>query len=580
MSILRFLVQQDYFGNSFNVTINGQERTKTLVGFVFTLAFLGVILFAILKFVTDFFETSQPIVLLRDITNQENPKVRLNKNSVDYFFLLEGPDGFIQPETLNRYFNMTVYYEEIQIIKSNFVSTAQYTGVLRCSEAPWFKEKKNGIETKMRSIIEKYGVCAHDANADHLLYNGSDPPYGHSELQFRVCILGSSCVTAAEVSKTVVNFGTLEHYFDASDLNSPLKIKANIKNKVKINSNERKEYRYFINDVKVMSDTGFFSTSFSQVGGFQLSQTKIDQRKLYKSDTSLLQILFYTSGRHVEYTRTYYKFLNLLSDIGGVVQIIAFLVTVVYARYNTYIQNNDLIRYSLLGKSKDSKTSVPTYNEAENGNSTPKSSSVPSDKMEATPRDDEIVDDEIAPYSPANPDLVRKSTKRTFTILMENSRKKKLFNVDDYDFNNQLYLRMVNNQVFEPEDEMLKKQAALYSLFQAQLGKLRDIYELLPSLNEMSIMRHALIPHEIKPLLHQAAIESRYVTDEEETEISYRDAIQELLTAAPTSSLQAMITEFMLARIKVFEKRFNGEVHNHLRELMKQVVKSSSPAKS
>ena len=584
MSVLKFLSQQDYFGSTFHVTINGRERTKTLVGFFMSLSFVGLILFASIKFMTDYFSSSRPKVLLRDITNDDYPKIRLNQNSLNYFFLLKAPMGYVDPSLVSSYFNMTVYYERLDLLSnSQFNISYAYAGVLKCTELPWFNEKKGAIDSKIRTLIEKFGICANDSTADYLLYNGADPPYGHVELQFTKCVLTSGCATPAEVSVLEVDFGTVEHYFSASDYDEPLRLIGNIKSKIKINTNERKEYRFFANEIKVFSDTGFFTTSFSLASGFQLSNPKTDQRKLYKSDLSYLQILFYTSGRHIEYTRTYYKFLNLLSDIGGVIQIIAFVVGILYSRYNTYIQNKDLITKSLLGITTEPD---PKKRESRRKNSKKLSFSVaktpkPQKGDESPSKSRELEMKRIvsikadSPFSPNSPGHDPRSRIRTFANMVESTKNRQLFTFDDLDFDSPLYLNLVGIRLLDPDNELMKKQAAFYSLCHLQLEKLRDIYEVLATQNEMSILRHFLLPPEVKPLLHYASLESRQASDsEQDNNISYRDAIKQLLTEEPSSPAQALLTEYMLARVKIFEKKFNGEVRNHMREIIKEIRRS------
>ena len=101
---------------------------------------------------------------------------------------------------------------------------------------------------------------------------------------------------------------------------------------------EKRYIRYFINEIKVITDTGVLFRSYTTDAGFELSNRFIEKRKLYPSDQVKVQIYFHSSNRHVEYTRLYYKLLDLFSDLGGLMQIIAFSISVGYSQYNSYVQ--------------------------------------------------------------------------------------------------------------------------------------------------------------------------------------------------------------------------------------------------
>lgn len=584
MSVLRFFAQQDYFGSTFQMTVGGSQRTKTLVGFLLSLLSAAAIIFASTKFMVDYFNTSRPSVLLKDITNEAYTEVTLNKDDLNYFFLIRGSTGFVKPEDASKYFNFTVYYEKLELPtttgSSQFIITSDYRTVRRCSELPWFREKKDAIDPAIKAIVEVYGMCADDHGASHLLYNGADPPYGHLELHFRKCILGTSCVASTELDSSEIYFGTFEHIFSAKEYSEPLYKLGSIKRKITVKQQERKEYRYFVNDVKVATDTGLFAPSFTEKKGYQLGDEKYDQRKFYPSDLAYVQILFYTSSRHIEYTRVYYKFLQLLADIGGIIQIIAFTITILYSEYNSYVQNKDLITYALLHKKQPTIIQISDIEHAKSGMTPANNDASPSiDERTPAAAKDIVgtIDNEKPPVSrePETPGFYPELRKRAFTTYIDKSKNRKLFNMDDYRFRDALMMHLINSRLFESQDETMKKKAAFYSLCQEQLAKLRDVYRMTTLLNEMTILRDILVPQEAKPLAHYAALEfSTKMVEESKVDISYREAIKRLLTDEPANPVQKLLTEFMLAKVKDFEVRFNGEARNHLRDIKKDIRRS------
>ena len=57
-------------------------------------------------------------------------------------------------------------------------------------------------------------------------------------------------------------------------------------------------------------------------------------------------------------------------------------------------------------------------------------------------------------------------------------------------------------------------------------------------------------------------------------QVSYKDAIKDLLTTAPDGSVHSLLNGLMLERVKSFEKKFNGEFNNILRDVSKDLYGS------
>lgn len=155
------------------------------------------------------------------------------------------------------------------------------------------------------------------------------------------------------------------------------------------------------------------------------------------------------------------------------------------------------------------------------------------------------------------------------------ARAKKLFNIDDYDFSDSLRLRLISKRMIESKDEMENKRAAFYELCEQQLDGLSDIYNLCASLNTLTNLKDIVMLREQKVLAHYAALEFIHHEQKDAPDISYRDAIKELLLAQPTNIVQRLLNEYMLEKLKAFENRFNGEVHNVLRDVQKKEAKAA-----
>lgn len=607
MSLLRFLVDYDFFGGAFELTVEGHSRTKTLLGFFLSLTFTSVILLATFKFSYQYFDVSRPRVLIKDIRNDTYPNITVNHDGIYYFLSVHGPGGYLAPQDIASFVNMRIRHEKIAANPNGTLKVeTEEIGMQPCTELAWFSQMAEHAKPNHKKIATSFGLCSSKGDEKFLLYEGTDPPYGHVEVLFQRCQL-AVCRTAEELAQLTFRFYTVEHYFDSTIRKNPLYLSSEVKTELKIRSGERTEYRYFVQDVKVATDTGVFSKVFDYKSGFQWSQPKEDKRKLYPSDSAYVQMNIYSSGRHIEYTRVYYKLLDLFSDIGGVIQIVSFVITVLYSRYNEYVQRRNLIRFGILGKARhpaDIKPQTPnkvvpavhkesSSNRPENdiremhisGDIPPNKAVTKTEK----PTNLELIEVPQGPrhsiqeekgWGTPEVDFVaggrdgKVSSKEGFGELAK-ARSKKLFNIDDYDFSDSLRLGLISKRVIESKDEMENKRAAFYELCEQQLDSLSDIYNLCSNLNTLTNLKDIVMLREQKVLAHYAALEFIHNEQQDSVDISYRDAIKELLLAQPTNTVQRLLNEYMLEKLKAFENRFNGEVHNVLRDVQKKEAKAA-----
>lgn len=66
--------------------------------------------------------------------------------------------------------------------------------------------------------------------------------------------------------------------------------------------------------------------------------------------TSYIEFNIFSSNKQDIYTRKYAKIINVLSDVGGIAEVIAFLSIFVYAWYNSIKMEQKLLNYGVLNK--------------------------------------------------------------------------------------------------------------------------------------------------------------------------------------------------------------------------------------
>jgi len=589
MSLLRFLVNNDYFGGAFEMTIDGNSRTKTVVGFFFSMLFFVIILFSTVIFTSSYVDTSQPRVLIKDVTNDTYTELRINHDPVYYFITAKDQNGYLKLNQLDAYVNINVQYELIFVASlGQLGSTPDSTGVEPCKGLGWFHEIKGQLGQGYSQLGEEYGICASDQSKDYKLYNGTSTPYGHVEVQLQKCLLGAACKTAAELENIEFTIYMIESYFDQSNYNKPLSLGASAKASFRLFQGQRVEYRFFIQDVKVSTDTGILLKLFNYHTGYQVPHPKLDRRKFYPTDQSYLLLNFFTSGRHVEYTRVYYKLLDLFSDIGGMMQIVAFVIVLLYSNYNDYVQKKNLVKHGILGRAMKSTTkSSQVMNkpstahkinkESENSEENSNRNSNREDEKEGENKENRDVADKSpshaqSPTSGLNSGSPQagQNYKLGFGDYMT-IRTKKLFNVDDHDFEDPIKMNLISKKYLTSSDELTNKRAAFYSLCKQRLDSLTDIYEMSDNLNSLCNIKDMLMTPEHKVLAHYASLEFINAANDSPDDMTYREAIKEVLAMRPANSTQRLLNEYMIDKIKIFENKFNGEVHNNLKEVSREI---------
>src|SRR3990167_4440190 len=556
MFVLRFLVDNDQFGGSFQMTVDGHDRTKTVFGFLFTLLFYGLMGVGMFTFGMNYIDTSAPQTVQKEIQNSTVPTVKMNDESgIFYMYLAKGPNGYISQPDVKFYLNFTLRYDQLSL---NPNGTINRIGVFipsqPCNTTSWFSRMMAHISPRMQSVFQQYGMCADESYKNVTFYGALAPPYTAFTAGFGLCKLASGCKSEAELAQLSLSAYSIEAHYDEKNVKSPLYLEEKLQVNFKYQAGYFLQERSIITDVQVATDTGIFSRSFEYQTGFQHIPPRFERRKLYANDPFFAEFTVYTSGMHREYNRTYYKLLSLLSDLGGLIQIVAFVITLFYADYNRYVQTVSLIRYGVLGKRKvtenDSNAKSTTSNHNKIG-----AASVSTTKLEMV--DPQKNATTTNPRAPTN-DFIGSRSKHHKPTFMEysQSRTNKLFNPDDYQMDNPLTLTLIKKRVLSSKDELTNKQAELYSLATKRLKHLSDAYTTCDAFNNYNNLKDLLMDKEHRVLAHYAALQIIHEETNNPVTMGYKEAIRSVLTQQPAHKGQELINRFIIEKIKRFECKF------------------------
>jgi len=173
-----------------------------------------------------------------------------------------------------------------------------------------------------------------------------------------------------EIGKTYFTFNYVEgavipeNYTDpfAYTMKSTIKTYGSIENTKLVN--------IFFREVVVNSDIGFLleeidtknSVSFDLVmtdfvdrGEGKAKLEKRPDGTFESTAQSYMEFTLYSSNNQVAFSRKYTKIIDVFASVGGVAEVIGFVVVFFYAWYNGIRMEQKLLNYGVLGKSKDNE---------------------------------------------------------------------------------------------------------------------------------------------------------------------------------------------------------------------------------
>lgn len=604
MGLFKILSDYDCFGGEFELTIDGHSRTKTLVGALLSFLSFSVVILSLYKFGSSYFDTTKPRVLIKDIDLDNHPKLTINKDPIYYFITISGPEGYLNPNEYSSYFDIKLVHENLVInTKGLFMSTTDESGVGPCKDQSFFKDIESKIIPSHLDTIKSFGICTLKDASLFEIYGGTRPPFAHLQLRFDKCSKGASCRSAEEVADLSITLYSLQHYFSDANKAQPFSQSSAPLGRFSLLPGEMLKYRFFVMQLRAKTEKGIILKIFEEDSGFAFEGPLVDKRKLYASDQTLALVYFYTSGRVIEYTRLYYKLLDFFSDVGGVIQVISFVVVILYSRYNSHVQRKNLIRYGIMGKKRKDKWN---YKKVDS-----KASSSSSIRSQSGKNSSEKGGEKKLKHIDSSEDALRPSK----TTINPNTLHADLIFKSFSTF-------VQSKPLFNPDIESKDNKEQQYKLLcEQQLDRLSDIYKFIDTINVISVVKDLLLRADHKILVHYSSLQMIHQEEkalkQKKGQLTYLQAIEELvdnteeLSLSPSSPLrkrrfnfgnnrssnpsplnsltpqkadcfeedqpepkpkktaiEKLLDEFFAERVDVFEKKFNGEVDNNFKNIV------------
>lgn len=359
----------DMFGSKVDFYINGSETFTTKFGFCMSLIAVAILVFflvyefmlfsdsedASVQISTDFtsdtcnFDSSNNAWLIRMGLRRDNAYIKFSEMA-DYLsiklitYTSTQVDGSETEWTVAPVIHMLTerFHDCSTLNTANFTNTSQIEG--------WYGNYGT-------SQLQGYLTCTDPG--DGYLTSGSriSTSAEYFALEISPCSsTNADCKFATETS-TLNNYqifvDIVKSHVDVTDYYSPIKYQLSEIIDLYINVDLMKVYNVFFKQTTLTTDYNriFGTLGFEeeiQFQTFDYMNTDNEKREVITSETPLAQIYFKSGYKSVYVSRSYLKIIDMLSNIGGFMEIIFQICTLAYSWYNSIRFEQYLLNKAML----------------------------------------------------------------------------------------------------------------------------------------------------------------------------------------------------------------------------------------
>jgi hypothetical protein len=471
MPISKFLRNFDIFGEQFHFSLHGQHTTKTLLGSCFTVFFYAGLIISAVWFIRDFLDTSSPDIKVSVNIAQTFVSHQLYTGGIHFIFMLRNGTNFIPVSKVTS----------VASISFSLVAGASATPLplIPCSQTSWFSDFKNRIFHQTEILnFEKFGFCP-QASSNGLTI--SYDPVTEASTDFRIDISQLASVDPTTLANVYLEQFTLQTYMNISSVDAPLELYRDRLRPLTLSPGIFKKHSHELKSIQAITNGGIIGEKVQSGIGASIHKTFEDTISTVGTEMISIRVI---SGLNIETNnRDYGTWFSLISNIGGISEMLAFVVTFFYSGINSYVSKKNLIRYGIMKKEESA-------NLLENvGN----------------PKDPEY-----------------------------------------YDYKNTFKLRMINSNVMKPKDNIDATRAAFFRDCELLALERCDIYKIIKNFGELIFLKSVFFTdahRKLAPIVGLSLMEEMDQQLRAKNNISATEAIN-LLADSPegTSDLQKEVS--------------------------------------
>jgi len=361
----------DIYGDQVKLNYNSNYKIKTTIGGYLTFFSLFLILYYFYQEESDIFYKKQPKVFQENKMSRQSNNITLDKNNFRlYFNVLDSNRRQID---LTNYFVLELRTRTRNSLKNKFnVNKIDFEKckMNHLKDDPIFNDSNEFKETY---ILEKQYYCLKSMNYSHNIYG----VWLEKEMEFlqislfkcedyfklyinetkenTKCKSNSEVLKLIEDNKLLLSIYYTKNHLDLTDYEKPIQKYLKEDYYYLPYKNEYRFFSYFLNNIYVSTDYGYFFESISTSNFVNMVFNYSDEAK-DNGKTGIISIDIISGNEITEYRRSYSKILSILSDTGGVIQILSLIFFLIcslfYKVERSKMMINNFFTYKDVNKEK------------------------------------------------------------------------------------------------------------------------------------------------------------------------------------------------------------------------------------
>ena len=385
---LSFGASLDFLSYPVGFNVQGQSTVKTKVGAVLSIICLAI--FVTLSWVTiaNYLDTSRPVISYETQSTQKKTPVNIKKSRLYPIIFFYDQVNYLKPSEFTKYVDPQIIYLRNSLagppIRKNLKLVACKELIARGKTDTITVESEGTI----KEIYKEFGYCIDDEGMEIEL-GLEDGPELYSVGLYPCALTDGSCMNPAEIGKFVSAISFPEAVTNLGDYKTPVTYITETSSWVGINTAFYTMNYHSLRVNEVMQERGFLSKLETTHKYVSVDKTTTQLRNRNPAQTTcyvgqheycLPYIVhnFIMTNKKLQIVRSYKGFVESISEIGGMIDLIFLCFALIYSFYHSSAINRFLAQ-KIYGVQKQpmklglcikkSKSEVSDVNNKENLNS-------------------------------------------------------------------------------------------------------------------------------------------------------------------------------------------------------------------
>lgn len=366
----------DLFSGGVNLNVGGHSVFRTAYGSIFTIAYLGIMIYIIMSAIDRYFDKTKPLAVGEIYSTNHVPEINLFDNKLQPVLVAYSNEtDFINAENISKYFTIQtqkIIWEAVTNPKTNeaiLVKSKEIIPAVPCKQLNASQLRNYeymGQNSFYFQTLQSYGICSLLPKNTTVKGSISDDYFTQFVLKVLPCSLPSGCASEEEMFR--VNFQLIlpTSNLDVSNPEHPHEFTIRTDEVYYVTPNLRQIYlgklkQFSVHDYEGIVPTWETEKTVYDIGS--VSSALSPRRPNLNCTAAQVQIMdnldclpyfefqLQSSGLKVTNKRTYVTLSQTLSTIGGTNSVVIVVMLLLYGPINEKKRKEYMTRkiYSLIG---------------------------------------------------------------------------------------------------------------------------------------------------------------------------------------------------------------------------------------